>query len=423
MQMPMKTSDFDYDLPKRFIAQKPVEPRDSARLMVLRLTTGTIDHRIFRDLPALLSAGDVLVLNDTRVVPARLFARRETGGAVALLLLREIEGDSGGNSSLCEALVEGHGRVREGESLLLTPPALSSARGAHRARPGACGDPAMPLRLVRRDRTGKWVVELPHARVADVLARFGSAPMPPYIKREFGGGLERDDDLARYQTTFARHDGSIAAPTAGLHFTPELLARLNGNGVVVSYLTLHVGLGTFKPVTAERPEDHRMEPERYVISAETAEAVNSVYPSRKQPAPSTSSGQALSLPKGERAVGPSREHEPAVARETKLAYEGEHRIVAVGTTVCRTLEHAASSTEFALTGRLPAGHGSADLFIYPPFTFRAVDVLLTNFHLPCGTPLMLACAFAGRELILHSYEVAKKEGYRFYSYGDAMLIL
>jgi S-adenosylmethionine:tRNA ribosyltransferase-isomerase len=385
----VKTGEFDYDLPKRLIAQRPVEPRDSARLLVLRRDTKTIEHRIFRDLVLFLNPGDLFVLNDTRVIPARLFAHGGTDGAVSILLIREIECRAKQRFALqasrWEALIDGHGHIREGEVLLLVPPDRSSPGELPHANPLPGSDFAPSVRLLRRGHEGKWVIELLHVGLTDILTRFGAAPLPPYVRRDFGGGVERSYDLARYQTTFARHDGSIAAPTAGLHFTPELLARMTAAGAILSYVTLHVGIGTFKPVRASRLEDHKMESERYEMPVETAEAVNSALPNE---------GTTVGC-----------------------------RIVAVGTTVCRTLEHAAASAEFATTGRLKAGPGVADLFIHPPFTFRVVNALLTNFHLPRGTPLMLTCAFAGRELVLHAYEVAKKEGYRFYSYGDAMLIV
>lgn len=415
--MSVKTSDFDYDLPRRFIAQKPAEPRDSARLMVLRRDTGAIEHRIFRELPELLSPGDVLILNDTRVIPARLFARRKSGGAVEILLIGEAPQQAKHEVGRYEALIKGHGRVKEGEELRLVQcdsPAMQ--------KPGdgalvSSREQAPSIRLLRRAEEGRWIIEPRGAAMNEILTRFGAAPLPPYIKRDFGGGAERDYDLERYQTTFARHDGSIAAPTAGMHFTRELLARMEAVGVKVFYITLHVGPGTFKSVTATTPEGHTMDSEWYMIPEKTAEAVNAVLSEHRQ-----------KIAEAEQAFSLRPEPTPAEVRLSPAgggdsSRQRMRRIVAVGTTVCRTLEHAARAAEFSSTGILKAGAGMADIFIYPPFSFRVVSGLVTNFHLPRGTPLMLVCAFAGRERILNAYEVAKKEGYRFFSYGDAMLVI
>ncbi|MDQ7780898.1 MAG: S-adenosylmethionine:tRNA ribosyltransferase-isomerase, partial [Planctomycetota bacterium] len=275
-------------------------------------------------------------------------------------------------------LLQGRGRVKPGETLQLVAPQHGTENG-HEPGP-------RHIRLLERHENGEWEVELSGGDDHDTLTRFGFAPLPPYIKRAAGAG-DRTSDLARYQTVFARHAGSIAAPTAGLHFTPDLFDRLKARGVRKTFVTLHVGVGTFKPVTATRVEDHTMEPERYSIDADAAERIG-VFERRREKEAST---------------GP--------------------RLVAVGTTACRTLETLARRDRESPDSPLKAQSGVAGLFIYPSFPFQLVDALITNFHLPRGTPLMLTCAFAGRELVLHAYETAKKEGYRFYSYGDAMLIL
>jgi len=335
------TRDFDYELPEDRIAQEPA-PRGESRLLVLD-EQGRDRHRHVRDLPRLLKPGDLLVLNDTKVIPARLLGRR-TGageGRMEVLLVEKI-GD------------------REWDALV---------RPGRRARPGT--------ELLFEDLTAEVIDRRPDGRirlrfsepVEPHLDRLGHVPLPPYIHRP-----DETADRERYQTVFARQPGAIAAPTAGLHFTADLLEEIASAGIGIAKVTLHVGIGTFKPVTAERIEEHRMERERYEIGEEAAEAV-----SRTQ----ASGG----------------------------------RIVAVGTTVVRTLESAA----LAGGGKVRPGTGSTDLFITPGFRFQVVDVLLTNFHLPRSTLLMLVSSFAGRERVLAAYEEAIREGYRFYSYGDAML--
>lgn len=315
----MKPSDFDYVLPRELIAQEPLPRRDASRLLVLH-PDGRLEHRRFPDVVEYL-ADRIVYLNDTRVLPARLILRRLTGGRVEALLVRRLEG------LRWHALLDTPRKLRPGERLRVD-------------------DRTFALLAAKED--DRWVLEFD--REPD-LARLGRAPLPPYIRRP-----AEPWDRERYQTVYAARDGSIAAPTAGLHFTPELLARLR-----TRFLTLHVGVGTFKPVKAERVEDHRMEPEYYEI-----------------PEPPT---------------GP---------------------VAAVGTTTCRALE------TWARTGRTC---GWTDLFICPPFEFRVVRTLLTNFHLPRSTLLMLVCALAGRERILAAYAEAIRERYRFFSYGDAMLIL
>jgi S-adenosylmethionine:tRNA ribosyltransferase-isomerase len=342
----MKTSDFDYDLPPEYIAQTPVEPRDSARLLVLNRQTGEIGHAIFRDVGQFLRPGDLLVLNETRVIPARVYAHKLTGGKVELLLLRCHD------LTTWEALVGGKGLV-EGKKLAL--------EDGLEAEVAAVLDG--PRRLVRFAEP----VE-PH------LARVGHTPLPPYIHTPLS-------DPERYQTVYARLPGSAAAPTAGLHFTPQLIASLKTQGIRFATVTLHVGLDTFAPVTEASPEEHQIHTEWCELPPETADLVN----------------------------------------QTKSA---GGRVVAVGTTSVRTLESAAVSLiPFPLSPVfLPPFTGPTSLYILPGYTFRVVDALITNFHLPKSTLIMLVSAFAGRERVLSAYQTAIRAGYRFYSFGDAMLI-
>jgi len=368
----MQTSDFDYDLPGELIAQTPPPRRSDARLLVLRRGSGDVGHHTIGDLPALVSPGDLVVVNDTRVLPARLFARRETGGRAEVLLLHPV-GDPGPGDGVpvpgaaWSALVRPARRIRSGEEMrLLLPDGPAADGGAVVA-----GDGGPVVRLLRHLGEGEAEVRLEGAGAGDVpslLRRFGRMPLPPYIHR-------RLDDAERYQTVFARQEGSAAAPTAGLHFTPELLGSLARAGVGRAALTLHVGLGTFRPVAAARPEDHRLHSEWFRVGTEAAAAV------------------AATRSRG-------------------------GRVLAVGTTVVRTLETQAGE------GRLVRpGSGWTDLFILPGRPFRVVDALLTNFHLPRSTLLMLVCAFGGREAVLAAYREAVRLRYRFFSFGDAMLIL
>lgn len=336
----MKTSDFDYHLPESSIAQTPLEPRDSSRLLVLHRASGDLEHRLFRDVADYLNPGDLLVLNRTRVIPARIFARKETGGRVELLLLRRRD------TLTWEALVGGKGlrvgkrvKVEEGP----TAEILEILEGSER--------------LVRFSEP-----------IEPYFPKVGHVPLPPYIH-------EKLNDPERYQTVYAREPGSAAAPTAGLHFTPRLLEELQVKGVRIAYVTLHVGLDTFAPVNEENPEEHRIHTEWCELPQETADLINQT-----------------------RAAG--------------------RRVIAVGTTSVRTLETAANY-------QLPVTSftGPTSLYILPGYQFKVVDVMITNFHLPKSTLLMLVSAFAGREKILETYGTAVQEGYRFYSFGDAMLIL
>jgi S-adenosylmethionine:tRNA ribosyltransferase-isomerase len=348
MGEPIRLSDYDYELPPELIAQQPIEPRDAARLLVLDRRTGRIEHRIFREIGDYLQPGDLLVVNDSRVLPARLFGRRGTGGQVELLLL-QARGDG-----RWEALARPARRLRPGEVLTILP------------RESGLAGPA-PATILERLEEGRVLVQLP-AQVLDALDRYGHVPLPPYIRQAL-----RDPE--RYQTVYARELGSVAAPTAGLHFTPELLERLQRLGVGLARVTLHVGLGTFKPVQVEDVRQHRMHAEWYHVPAETLSAIRSTR-------------------------------------------ERGHRVVAVGTTSARTLESI--SDRLDEPGDLT---GWTDLFIVPGHRWRVVDALITNFHLPRSTLLLLVCSFAGRELVFRAYREAVERGYRFYSFGDATLIL
>jgi len=339
----MNLALFDYRLAPDRVAQYPVEPRDASRLLVLDRATRRWEDRKFVDLPDLLRPGDCLVVNDSRVIPARLRGRLENGNPVELLFLREV------TRSRWEAL----------------------ARPAKRCSVGATLEVGGGLiaRVVESMSDGRRLIDLQGGSVEALLEHHGLPPLPPYIRRP-----AEPPDRERYQTVYARHEGSVAAPTAGLHFTEELLERLSARGVEVRGLTLHVGPGTFRPIRRARVEEHRMEPERLEIPEATASAVN------------------------------------------RARAEGR-RVIAVGTTTTRALEGAAAEDD-----RVRPGSGATDLFIAPGYRFRAVDALLTNFHLPRSTLLVLVSAFAGRELILDAYRHALLAGYRFYSYGDAMLI-
>jgi S-adenosylmethionine:tRNA ribosyltransferase-isomerase len=348
---------YDYDLPRELIAQRPLEDRAAARLLVVRRREASIEHRRVRDLPDLLTAGDLLVVNDTRVVPARLVGRRAaTAGKWEGLFLR-IEPD-GPQAGAWRILAQTRGRPVAGERIVLVDRA---------------GRDAAELVLEGRAEGGAWLVRPASDESAEaLLVRVGRVPLPGYIR----GGLDEPGDVERYQTVFARASGSAAAPTAGLHFTTDLLAALATRGIDRAQVTLHVGLDTFRPITAERLDDHPMHTEWCTCPPAAAAAV----------------------------------------AETKSR---GGRVVAVGTTSVRTLEAAARAAD----GALAAWEGPTDLFIRPGHVFRAVDCLLTNFHMPRTTLMVLVSAFAGRDLIARAYEEAIRERYRFLSYGDAMLIL
>lgn len=342
----MQTADFDYELPESFIAQQPVEPRDASRLMVLDRSTGQLAHARFRDLGQFLRRGDLLVFNDTRVIPARLLARKiETGGKAEVLLLKR-------RAPLTwEALVGGHG-LRPGSVLNVD------------------GEPGLQAVIVQAFDGARRLVQFSRP-VSALLDRIGHVPLPPYIHAELA-------DRERYQTVYAARPGSAAAPTAGLHFTPTLLDQLTAAGVDMDYVTLHVGLDTFAPVTEGDAAEHAMHGEWCEVSGETTARIN------------------------------------AAKRQGR-------RVIAVGTTTVRALESAPPG---ARGGQIVAPFsGATDLFILPGHTFRVVDALLTNFHLPRSTLLMLVSAFAGRERVLAAYAAAMRAGYRFYSFGDAMFLI
>ncbi|ADI25946.1 tRNA preQ1(34) S-adenosylmethionine ribosyltransferase-isomerase QueA [Geobacillus sp. C56-T3] len=342
----MKVDLFDFHLPEELIAQTPLPDRAASRLMVLDKRTGAIRHETFRNIISYLNPGDCLVLNDTRVMPARLYGEKEeTGGTVEVLLLKQLDGDR------WETLVKPGKRVKPGTKLTFGGGKLEAV----------CLDTL---------EHGGRVLEFSYDGLFyEVLAELGEMPLPPYIK-------EKLDDPERYQTVYAREIGSAAAPTAGLHFTEELLDAIREKGVHIVFITLHVGLGTFRPVQVDEVEKHDMHAEFYQMSEETAETLNRVR-------------------------------------------EQGGRIIAVGTTSTRTLETIAGKHN----GRFVAESGWTDIFIYPGYEFKGIDGLVTNFHLPKSTLIMLVSALAGRENILHAYQVGVKERYRFFSFGDAMLII
>ena len=343
----MKKSDFFFKLPQGLIAQEPCEPRDAARLMYLSRGTDAVEHRVFRELPMLLQAGDLLVINNSKVLPARLIGHKEPTGAVCeLLLLRQVCGD------VWECLAKPGKRLKAGAQMVF-------------------GDGTLKAKIEHTNEDdGNTLVRFFYdtQTLYEKLDEFGKMPLPPYIRRQL-------EDNSQYQTVYAKELGSAAAPTAGLHFTPELMQHLRQAGIQFAEVTLHVGLGTFRPVKEDDILAHKMHSEWYSISKETAQAIC----------------------------------------RTKAA---GHRVIAVGTTSCRTLEAAA-----ARYGEIRACSGDTDIFIYPGFSFRVLDGLITNFHLPESTLIMLVSAFYGYERTMRAYAAAVKEGYRFFSFGDAMMIL
>ncbi len=341
----MNINDFDYDLPEELIAQTPLKERTASRLLVVNRKTGTKEHLHFSDIRSLLRPGDCLVLNNTRVIPARLLGHRETsGGAAELLLLRQIEGD------VWETLVRPGKKCRTGDRI-------------------SFGDGKLVAEIIKVKDDGNRLIRFEYDGIFnEILAELGEMPLPPYIK-------EKLHDPERYQTVYSKVEGSAAAPTAGLHFDRNLLTELEANGINIAYVTLHVGLGTFRPVKAETVEEHVMHSEVYSLSEENAARLN----------------------------------------QTK---ENGGRVICVGTTATRVVETLADET-----GHIAAGSGETSIFIYPGYTFKMTDALITNFHLPKSTLVMLVSALAGRELILDAYAEAVKERYRFFSFGDAMFII
>ena len=346
----MKTSDFDYELPPELIAQEPACERDRSRMLVLHRREERLEHRRFSDIPEYLGAGDLLVVNDTRVIPARVYGRKAaSGGKVEILLLEETA------PGTWDILLHASRRPKVGDTILF-------------------GDGLASAILLADGEKGRASIRIESAKPwLDVVAEIGEPPLPPYIKRS--EARDQKSDRERYQTVYAKCPGAVAAPTAGLHFTEEIFQTLEKRGVNKATVTLHVGLGTFRPVDAENVEDHRMEAERYTVPEETAAAI-----------------RACKMRGG--------------------------RVVAVGSTSVRTLETVAAEH-----GEVVACSGRSSLFIRPPYEFKVVDAMLTNFHLPRSTLIMMVSALATRELILKAYAEAVRERYRFFSYGDCMLIL
>lgn len=343
----MKVSLFDYHLPEELIAQHPLPERDESRLMILRRDTRSIQHTKFSELLDFLSSGDLLVLNNTKVIPARLIGRKErTSGKVEILLLKPM------GEGLWDALVKRSSRLKSGTKVIF-------------------GDGQLIAKILGKTESQGRLVQFEHnGDLSGLLNKFGKMPLPPYIKRE-----AEDDDRERYQTIYARKDGAVAAPTAGLHFTEAVFAEMEVRNIGKVELTLHVGLGTFQPVRAENVEEHDLHAENIEITSEAARRIN----------------------------------------ETKLS---GGKIVAVGTTSVRALESSVDTE-----GNVISRSGSTNAFIYPGYKFRVIDALITNFHLPKSTLLMLVSAFAGRDFVMEAYREAVEKQYRFYSYGDAMLIL
>ena len=341
----LKKSDFYFDLPKELIAQDPLEDRSASRLLVLNRKTGAVEHHTFREITNYVRSGDCLVLNNTKVIPARLMGVKEdTGAAIEVLLLKRRDND------VWETLVKPGKKARPGAKIVF-------------------GDGCLRAEVLDVEEEGNRLIRFDYEGIfEEVLDRLGEMPLPPYITHKL-------QDKNRYQTVYAKYEGSAAAPTAGLHFTEELLAQIEEMGVNIAYVTLHVGLGTFRPVKADNILEHHMHSEHYEVTPETAELIN----------------------------------------RTK---ESGGRVICVGTTSCRTVESAADEN-----GRVQPGCGDTEIFIYPGYRFKVLDCLITNFHLPESTLVMLVSALAGRENVLAAYREAVEERYRFFSFGDAMLVI
>lgn len=345
----MLVSEFDYNLPEELIAQTPSKKREESRMMVLDKQAQTIEHKHFYDIVDYLDDNCILVLNNTKVIPARLYAHKETGALIEIFLLKEHD------NKQWEALIKPAKRVKEGMTLKVAD--------------------CLSVKMLERLDEGKWLIELIYEGILyEVLDKVGNIPLPPYIERKMTDDERKSLDYERYQTVYAKNEGSVAAPTAGLHFTKEILEKLKAKGVEIAYVTLTVGLGTFRPVKCEEITDHKMDSEEFEISQETADAIN----------------KAKSMGK---------------------------KLVAVGTTSVRTLE-----TAYQQFGEIKTCKSASRLFIYPPYEFKVVDNLITNFHLPKSTLLMLVSALEGKEFIFKAYEEAIKNKYHFYSYGDCMLL-
>jgi len=341
----MKVHDFYFDLPEELIAQEPIEQRDMSRLLVLHREDGSIEHKVFKDMIDYLEEGDCLVLNNSRVIPARLYGvREETGAKMEFVLLKRID------KNRWETLVKPGKKAKPGTRFVF-------------------GNGELKCTVIETTDSGGRIIEFEYDGIfEEILDKLGQMPLPPYIKKQL-------KDRERYQTVYSKIEGSAAAPTAGLHFTKELLQRIKDKGVDIAYVTLHVGLGTFRPVKVENIEEHHMHLEFYVIDKESADMIN-------------------------------------------RAKERGKRVIAVGTTSCRTLETASNEN-----GRITPSSGWTDIFIYPGYKFKMVDCLITNFHLPESTLIMLVSTLAGQENVMNAYKVAVEERYRFFSFGDAMFIV
>lgn len=346
----MKVSEFDYHLPEELIAQTPAQKRDYSRMMVIHPDTGEIEHKHFYDIVDCIDSNSVLILNNTKVIPARLYGYKSTGAKIEIFLLKQKD------NKQWEVLIKPSKRVKVGVDIKISDELSATV-----------------LEQLKDD--GKWLVQLHYeGDIYGVLSQVGNIPLPPYIERKMSSDELKKLDYERYQTVYAKNEGSVAAPTAGLHFTKEILSKLEAKGVQIGYVTLNVGLGTFRPVKCDDVLEHKMDSEAYEISQETAELIN----------------------------------------EAKKANK---KIIAVGTTTVRTLESAYK--EF---GEIRACKSSSTLFIYPPYKFGVIDKLITNFHLPKSTLLMLVSALAGKDCIFNAYHEAIENKYRFYSYGDCMFI-
>lgn len=343
----MKVNDFDYHLPPELIAQQPSEKRDHSKMMVINRARQSIENKYFYNIIDHLKEGDLLVVNNTKVIPARIFGKKETGANIEVFLIRNVE------NNIWECLLKPGKRIKEGMDILLNK--------------------STSIKVLSKEQENKWLIETPE-NFEDILNDIGNTPLPPYIKREKDNEFE-GTDRNRYQTVYAKSPGAVAAPTAGLHFTPEIMKSLNEKGIKKTEVTLHVGLGTFKPVQCEDIKDHIMHSEFYSLSEETAELIN--------------------------------EHKAK-----------NKRIIAVGTTSIRTLETIAQQND----GKIVPCEGWSEIFIYPGYDFKVINGCITNFHLPKSTLIMLVSALAGKELIFNAYNKAIQDNYRFYSYGDCMLI-
>ena len=346
----MLLSEFDYTLPEELIAQTPAEKRENSRMMVLGINNKSIEHKHFYDIVDLLDENCILILNNTKVIPARLYGYKDTGAKIEVFLLKE------GVNKEWEVLIRPSKRVKDGTIIKVSD--------------------ELSVQVIKPlEDDGKWLVKMAYAGdILEILHRVGNIPLPPYIERKMSSEELKKLDFERYQTVYAKDEGSVAAPTAGLHFTQEILKKLAAKGVEIGYVTLNVGIGTFRPVKCENVLDHKMDSESFEISQETADLINRAKTSGK-------------------------------------------KLVAVGTTTVRTLE-----TAYKQFGCIKACKSASELFIYPPYEFKVVDKLITNFHLPKSTLLMLVSALAGKDFIFKAYEEAIKNKYRFYSYGDCMFI-